>query len=45
MSKLNSNSKSFDTYITEFREGRESVINIMKIVLEQKKVTYLYIHT
>ncbi len=31
-------SKNFDSFIVEFKESRESVINILKIVVEQKKV-------
>jgi len=29
---------SFETFINEFKGNREGVINILKIVLEQKKV-------
>jgi hypothetical protein len=30
--------KTFDSYLLEFKENRENVINILKIVVEQKKV-------
>ena len=30
--------QSFESFIVEFKENRENVINILKIVIEQKKV-------
>jgi hypothetical protein len=30
--------QSFESFIVEFKEKRQSVISIMKILLEQKKV-------
>lgn len=38
-----SSKQSFESFIVEFKENRENVINILKIVLEQQKVTYIYI--
>lgn len=32
------NSKTFDSFLLEFKENRENVINILKIIVEQKKV-------
>ena len=29
---------TFDSFVLEFKESRESVINILKIVIEQKKI-------
>lgn len=29
---------NFESFVPEFKEGRENVINILKILLEQKKV-------
>jgi hypothetical protein len=33
-----SNKQSFESFMVEFKEGRENVISILKIVLEQRKV-------
>ncbi len=33
-----SNKQTFESFIVEFKENRENVINILKIVLEQQKV-------
>jgi hypothetical protein len=33
-----SNKQSFESFIVEFRDNRENVINILKILLEQQKV-------
>lgn len=36
--KLNNSKESFESLIVEFKENRESVISILKIIIEQKKV-------
>jgi hypothetical protein len=33
-----SNKQSFESFIVEFRDNRENVINILKIVMEQQKI-------
>ena len=35
---MTSSRHSFETFINEFKGNREGVINILKIVLEQRKV-------
>ena len=32
---------NFESFVPEFKEGRENVINILKILLEQKKYNHL----
>jgi hypothetical protein len=34
--------QSFESLIVEFKENRENVISILKIILEQQKVTKIF---
>ena len=38
ISKTENKNSNFESFVPEFKEGRENVINILKILIEQKKI-------